>query len=288
MTGPIEHITGDELDRDDSAARVIADLASSGYAAIATGEDFIVATAPAGATTQIFDVKALRDEYQPRPERKTGHPRFTTASSLAAYVNAHGGDGTTLYGDISTSQIVAVLNGHVDGNDDAGWGDHRATFTARHTPEWVRWTAHDGRFLAQLDFAEHIEAGFTEIIDPVAAEMLEIAQTFRATKGVNFKSDQMLTSGETHLVYEETVTAKAGQQGNFDVPELITLQLAPYEGGVPVEVAARLRFRISDDGKLSVLYRLIRPENVLRAAFTALSESVMQATGRPVLDGTPA
>jgi len=229
-----------------------------------------------------------RERHQATPSRKRGVVTVHEHASLARYVGAHEIVGhTALYADVRERRIVAVINGHGglaendtpgDEGGPAGWGDHRAALTLRHSPEWEAWTAQDGRWLGQAVLAEHFQDNYVDIIEPDHATMLELAQTFQATSFVDFKSAHRLKDGNTGLRYEETSDARAGQKGELEIPDEFTLSLRVFEGLDPVEVQARLRYRVRD-GSLVIGYRLVRPEDHVRAAFDALLADVEGTTG---------
>lgn len=237
---------------------------------------------PDGSSHLTFDT----DDRLPAPARKSGHPSFHDAASLSEYVNAHKGDGTVLYADVDLSNpgLVAVLNGHHGAG--TGWGDHRATLRLRQTPEWRHWMGRNGETLKQTVFAEHIEDGLADIVEPEGATMLELAQHFQATTKVNFKSAKQLADGQRQLVYEETIEAKAGQRGEITIPQVFVLGISPFEGSAAYRLNARLRYRLND-GALAIGYVLDRPDKVVRAAFDDILTEVEDTTGLRPLRGTP-
>lgn len=240
---------------------------------------------PPGCKVQVEDLERLG----PFPRRHKGDRTLHTALAFSSLVNdlkiqadAEGLNVTRIYGDADSCSIVAVFND--DGTDQPGWRDHTVKVAVRKTEEWVHWAAKDNHMLSQEDFAEHVEAGLAEIAEPAAADMLELAQTFHAKKGVEFESSTVLTSGQRKLVYKETLTAVAGQRGDLVVPNTITLVLSPFEDSDPVRVTARLRYRLVE-GHLTIGYKMDRPKIVLRDAFAAICSVVEFSTGLPVLAG---
>lgn len=125
--------------------------------------------------------------------------------------------------------------------------------------------------MTQVEFAEHIEAGLEEIIEPEAASMLELAQNFHATTDATFRSSTRLQSGEQRLQYDEEVKASAGASGDMTVPTAFLLGLAPFVGEDPYKLAARLRFRVNG-GRLTLGYVLDRPDRVRRDAIEQIAE----------------
>lgn len=250
---------------------------------------------PVDAGTDVYSV-LVPDGYEhvlvdterwlPAPRRKTGSVILHTGDSFSAYVNAHKGPETALYADprSTPAHIVAVLNGHGSG---PGFGDHRATLALRHSPAWQRWVGRDNDRGSQTTFAEHLEVGAGEIVDPPAATMLELAETFHANTKVTFTSSHVLSSDQRALEYREQTEASAGRTGSITVPKSFTLALAVFEGDVRREILARLRFSTSG-GQLKIGYSLDRPDELAEEAFDAIVAGVEEATtitayrGRPV------
>ena len=114
--------------------------------------------------------------------------------------------------------------------------------------------------------------------------MLELAQTFKATKAVKFEQSKRLKSGETKLEYREDIEAKAGARGSLDIPDEIALALAPFERGEAYRVTARLRYRIGD-GQLALSYVHIRPRDVLLDAFGQVAAAIADESGVEIWHG---
>ncbi len=227
-----------------------------------------------------YDFEALLNT----PRRKRGTVQLHDAASLCAFVNEHKTETTRLYADAEAFTFVAVINDATA--EGAEWADHRAVLKLRQTEEWKRWAGKDNVLMSQEDFAEHIEDGAPEIVKPDAATMLELAQTFQAKTGVDFKSSSVLQSGERQLTYNEEIKASAGGAGQITVPSIIELSLAAFEGGKKTKILARFRFRIGG-GQLRIGYKLDRPEEVLREAVRSAADEIREATDIAVLNGTP-
>lgn len=226
------------------------------------------------------------EQYEDGPWRKKGRYAVHDADSFVGYFNKHAAIEAEVWADMVNSRIVGVCNAHSAG-DAAGWEDHRVTYAVQQTLAWQAWVALDGKLLDQSRFAEHIEDRTVDIVDPSAAHMLELAQTFQATIGVSFESSKQLSSGERQLSYRENVDAKAGKAGQLDIPQAFKLALRPFEGADLFGVTARLRYRITG-GQLAIGFRLERPEDVLREAFSSVVEQVEEGVSVPVLRGVPA
>ncbi|HEY3021858.1 MAG TPA: DUF2303 family protein [Solirubrobacteraceae bacterium] len=252
-------------------AAVIRDLATvaAGPTGIDAGATYAF-TLPPGTTLEVEDFEHLLE----RPRRKRGLVHVHTYDALVAYVADHiEAPHTALWVDQHGARVLALLNGH--STDQPGWGDHRAELALRATPEWTHWAGLDGKLVMRDHFAEHVEDGLAQIVEPAAATMLEISQSVQATIGAEFRSASRLDSGEVSMVYDETIEAKAGRKGNLKIPSEFVLALAPYYGEQPYRVTARLRYRIKG-GDLKIGYRLVDPHKVREDCINGIAERLRE------------
>lgn len=208
------------------------------------------------------------DEFAEAPRRAEASRVLTDAASFATYVNRHKTDATEVFAHTNTATVVAVIDSHRAGADLGlpGWQKHRVTLKLEHSKPWLEWAAADGKWFDQEEFAEFLENRYSEVIEPTPAQMIDIATSFEAKKGVDFKAGFRGDSGEVKLQYEETIKTKAGQKGELEIPKKIQLALRPYVGGPVYSIWANFRYRITANG-LRLGFILERPENILDAAF---------------------
>ncbi|HEY8684214.1 MAG TPA: DUF2303 family protein, partial [Chloroflexota bacterium] len=267
-----------------TAAEVIRELAFRATVPreLAPGHIYVRNT-PAGA--EVIDLLD-RVSHLAEPLRKQGLVTLQDAPSFAAYVNRHKTAATVLYAQPLIGHVLAVLNDHQPSqNGSAGWGDFRAILSLATTPEWQHWTSQNGKLLGQIAFSEHIEKGVLEIVDPPAAAMLELAQHFEAHSKVSYKSVNVLKNGQRQFAYEEQIEAKAGQRGEVTIPREFELGIAPFEGGESYRLTAQLRYRLSSEG-LTIGYSLVRPHEVVKAAFADVLTAIEAGTELVALRGT--
>lgn len=220
---------------------------------------------PEGADYEVLDL----ERFLPVPKRRRGSYSVATVDALVAYVQAHQDeDQTSVWVHPTSGQVVAVLNDNAP--ESPGWGDHKATLGLLVTDAWTHWGSLDGKLVGQETFAEHVEDGAAEVRDPSAADMLELAQSFHATTNASFRSGTRLSDGEIQFAYDEEVKATAGRSASMHVPETFTLAIRPFEGEQPVEVLARLRYRVKS-GSLTIGYKLDRPQDVVRGVLDRIA-----------------
>jgi uncharacterized protein YfdQ (DUF2303 family) len=259
---------------------------------------FYAIATPGGVELIDLDTDANRRRNGVPPAHKSGRYSFSEPDSFSAYVNLHKQPNrTTLYADCDAGVIEAVFDDHAacgsaigsaagEDHSQAGWGAHRAALNLANTTSWKDWLAVSGRPHGQLAFAEFLEDHASDIREPDAALLLEVATTLQASSGAVMKSALRLDNGQVQLRYEETIEAKAGQAGSIKIPTRITLGLSPYEGLDPFKVDARFRYRLNA-GSLCFSVLLDRPDQILRAAFSAVLEGISSATDLQILHGTP-
>lgn len=282
-----------------SAAGVAA-TNSEDYVLDSSMPDLVVRVVPNSYRVDTFDLT----KYRPAPLRRVGHPVFHEPASFGAYVAAQKVVGTMLYADVTGgrggAQMTAVLDGHepTEVGGTAGWSEHRASLVLRETNPWTRWMKYSGVEQTPEDFAEFLEDNALDVRDPDAATLIEVARNIEVHKDVSFQSVTRPTSGGRRLHYDETVTARVGESGAIDVPETLTLALAPWEGVDPFAVTAQFKFRLRA-GRLHLSYTLVRPEAVLETAFFGMPATdtteavpgvltvVESATGLTALHGRP-
>lgn len=220
------------------------------------------------------------------PLRKRGTVQVDDAESFIAYYTQHA-ESAQVFGRISPTQFVAILNGHGAG---PGWGDHRVVYVCPHSREWAAWTGRDGlgRMTNQLGFAQFIEANLADIVstepgEPSGTDMLTVATQFRAQKKVNFASGQRLDNGTVQFTYEEEVQGSAGAKGQIRVPESFFIGIPVYEGGDRYKLEARLRYKVAEGG-LTMGFELVRPHLTEEKAFEAIWAEITAGVG-PILRG---
>ena len=184
-----------------------------------------------------------------------------TAQSFIDYWTAYKNDNSAIFVNTTDNIFLAIFDYH---NTESNWKKHHSLFKLKKTVEWKTWQENDKKAMNQHDFGMFIEQNLEEIIDPVGAEMQEIAMSLQAKSKVNFEKATRLDNGQTQFVYQETIEAKAGQNGQFKIPQQFTIGLKLFEGGEAYKMEAKFRYRIKD-GNLAIWYELMRPHKTIEA-----------------------
>lgn len=211
---------------------------------------------------------ATHEDTLPDPFRPRGTTAVSTVGSFVALTNRLGDHNSIAFAD-PAGKVTAVLN------YDGGWGDHRVTYAPTASPEWKAWRSRDGQMMPQREFAEHLQDLRHTIIDPAAADIVQIARTFSATRTAQFESGVRLESGDVQFSYVQETRAQSGPKGGtVQVPEEITLLVPVFrDSSGPTTVTVEFRYDASERGLL-LGYRIIQREDVEEAAWQDVVDQV--------------
>ena len=249
-----------------------------------TGKPFILV--PDGYKTE--DLEHLMTN----PIRKTAEVNVTESDSFIFYTKKHGSlDECVIYTEVdyegSKCTLVALINDH--GADTPKWRDHRCTFVPKLSVEWTRWIRKNKVSMSQTDFAAWLEENLADVASvanmPTGADILSMALGFEANSDKRLRSKINLQSGGVSLEFVDQENVETRTTMQFF--ERFTLGLPVFDGSTnayPLE--ARLKYRESG-GKLNFWYELIRPDRVFKTAVSDDLHKIKEATGFPIVFGTP-
>lgn len=213
------------------------------------------------------------EKYLDEPNTARGAAVVHTPADFIALTNRLSNiDHTTVWANVDAGTVTAVINDHAHW-DEPGWRDHTAKLALQEDEDWKRWTLRDNQLSSQADFSQFVEDVYHTVIDPDAATMLEVSRTMRANSSVKFSQSVRLDNGDIGLRYEESTEGKAGERGELEVPERVTVRLSPWRGVEPRQMEARLRWRI-EGGQLRIGYRIVRPDVFRDEVFDGLVEQI--------------
>jgi uncharacterized protein YfdQ (DUF2303 family) len=239
----------------------------------------------------------VSEKHLERPKRKRATASIYETVSFIDYVNRHKITGRTHIFGVATELgggFTAILDYHneepkgeitVAPGEAPGWGQHVAQLELATTPEWKRWVTNNNKSLSQEAFAEHIEDNQLDIVEPAAADILDMAQLLQGKKTVTFKAGKNLRNGTVQLEYSEQIDA-GRRDDAMVIPDRFKLGIIPFVGAFGVEIEGRIRFRIGDGGKLTFSYLLNRPYKVIEDAFKHTRHQIEAETGIKVMLGS--
>lgn len=272
---------------------------------LVTVGDVQFAVVPKGK--ELKSIKSLRDEYLTKPERRRGTATIRDLKSFIQFVQRFKSGNTALFAnpDKSAPSLTAVFDYHPEGGDAtvADWTHHRAVYAPQLSDEWKVWTGRDGTSMAQADFAAFVDDHIREIIVPALddpklktfadlvqgawatpTDMVKLSRSLQVNVESVVKNAQTLNSGEVSIIFEEV--HKDGAGAPLRVPNLFTIAIPVFYGGVLYRIAARLRYRVNN-AKISWSYQLVRPDLVFDDALNEIIGQASTDTSLPLFLGAP-
>lgn len=266
---------------ENTEAGVVATLAAkaSGAHVVKTDDNREFLIVPSG-----FSEREVSDAYglklaKPKYIKQT--VTIETADSLVDYVNRFKGANTTLFAEISSNRIVAMVDYHAP--DGAAHVAHRAKLELPFSEEWSLWTKISGKLMPQLEFARFLEENAADVRAPDAGELLDACRDLQVRRKVNFTKAVRTASDNENFEYSEETNA-ATKKGDLELPTRFKLGLPVYFGDAEREVFAFLRWRL-DDGALTLGIQLHRVEHVRQAVFKQIVLDVASRTECPAVFG---
>jgi hypothetical protein len=212
-------------------------------------------------------------------------------ASFIAYINRYKTEATQLFAEPGflsggSAKMQAILdyhraaaNGEMKDKDNkkvtqANHTAHVANFVPRYSEAWTRWQAATKEPMEQAELAEFIEENRADIVDPSAAQMLDIVRTFKVKKDSEYDSLTYQADGAVKLHYSERVQ----QQGSTLFPEKLAIGIPVYFRGEVFKVGVFARFKLGG-GKVRFQLKLDRDDVIEDEAFKAMIETVTGAVG---------
>ncbi len=226
------------------------------------GIPFVVV--PDGFNTQYF----AEERYLAYPRRNTGVKTVLSMPSFKVYAERFMGKASTVifHGDALDPFVRAIFDFSQNGAPD--WESFGVQYRFASTHEWSEWKLRDGKMLGQVEFARFIEDYADNLVsvgEHTAMDFIEAARGLKATKSLEFESEQREHDGTVHMVYSETVNASSRTK-SVKVPEEFGVQVVPWIGAPSVHLKARFRFNI-DSGHLTMGFRFLRLDQALQPLF---------------------
>ena len=198
-------------------------------------------------------------QYQDAPNSIEADHQFVDVRSLATYLNKFAGDDTMICADYGDGAISCVIDG--DGPDRPSHKRHKATFTAQKSDVLAAWLKICGKAMSQVEFGMFLEDRAVDVVQPEAADIMDMVMTFDAIKKVTFKSSTRLSDGSRQFQYVEDNE----QRGGVTLPDHFIVLAPLYRGMEPQKIKFMVRYRIAD-GNLKFQVDMHDKDTVMREA----------------------
>ena len=223
----------------------------------------------------------------PAPTRKKGTVALFDVDSFISMFNLHRTENSHIYANRNKCSVLAVFDD--DGMTGPGWREHKAVYQCPISKEWEAWSSQSGQGQKQEEFAEFLENNLPDIYSeqkgqPSAAQLLEVATSFKINKKVNFASAKRLDNGSVSFEYVEDIQGAAGAKGQIKVPEKFWIAIPIFESGAVYQIECRFKYRLKE-GQLFMWYDLYRAEKVRDLAFADVLQKVEEGCSAKPFNG---
>ncbi|WP_280410618.1 DUF2303 family protein [Nocardia asiatica] len=209
------------------------------------------------------------EQYLSAPSRPRGSMIVTEPGNFTTLLGIDRHHRAMVFADETRNSLTAII-------DWQEWRDHRIVLQLTPSDQFKRWSERSGKWFSQLEFAELLEDFASDIYEPAAADLIEIAQDFQAARQVTFESSKRLDNGAVSFKFREDIDAKAGNAGQLEIPEKFLLRIPVWRGGDYIEVTALLRYRIERD-QLRLGFKVPGLDDIRLQAFaTAVSDVITE------------
>lgn len=221
------------------------------------------------------------------PDEIAGALTFIEPASLIGYTNLYKRSSAICLAYPGALAFIVRLDYHTPNSGElveAGpaTNKHTAQLDTPYDPDYAKWKQVFGTLIPQESFATFIEDMAHTIITPDAGRLQEIVLDLQVHRNVAFKSAINQRDGTAKLQFEEEdANGGATSQGDIILPSSIVLTMPVFQGGQPIEITAKLRYRL----ERGVLRFLIVPpglEKIERDEFVAIGDTIKEACDIPV------
>jgi uncharacterized protein YfdQ (DUF2303 family) len=217
--------------------------------------------------------------FLPPPKRIQQSIETLSVPAFLAYLVRYAGNDSVIFASEGAAEYEAVLDYHpkrIDHASDRGECDHIVNYRCPKSEQWKTWNDNSTKMVSQVDFATFVENNLRDIIEPVGADMLQLALQLQIHKSAEFDSGIRLDTGQVQFRYIETIKGSSNTKaGDLEIPKGFKLKLPVFVDGAQFVQEARFKYRM-DGGKLSLGYELIRPLETFSAAVKQVTDEIVK------------
>lgn len=160
------------------------------------------------------------------------------------------------------------------------WCEHAIVYKPKFSREWLRWNSINGKPISQVAFAAFLEDNTQDVVNPAGADLLAIVNTFKVDKQVTYSKDVTLQNGNVKFTFNSE--SKARGIGEMEVPERFMLQIPIFHRGVSFAFSVKFRYRVDDEGKLTLWVEIVNKDVIIQAAVDQALEHVRKVVKQPL------
>ncbi|UQE73859.1 DUF2303 family protein [Gordonia sp. PP30] len=189
----------------------------------------------------------------------------------------------TVWASRAKGRVTAVYNDLSTDLDDAYTRrDDRLMLQFVTDPDWSTFgNVADGQYHGQEEFGDLLDDAGHLIISHQAADLVELADSIRATSSGHFESRIQRSTGSQSVGWSESVEARAGAAGDLEVPKVVVFRVARFEDFPTVDLVCQVRLRVKGGQLLLGLFP--RPyEHLLREQWQTVIGELGAEIGRDI------
>lgn len=212
------------------------------------------------------------------PEYPIASPTLNDAASFADYVKRFVTPTTTLC-LTADHRFVARLDYH---DSQHRPNAHTATYPLELSPEWKAWSALHDKWLTQQQVIELFEERRGNIASPAAADLIRVAEDFKAHSSVEMTTRYNRVTQSVTMV----VAAEENKRGADEItpPADILISIPVFKHGKKVDLTALFSWSGKPDRFAKL--RFVEMEAARDAAIAHERELIAALTTMPVLMGS--
>jgi hypothetical protein len=224
------------------------------------------------------------------PEFVTQTETVVEPESFKQYLIDFKSDNAICRASLGQNKIEAVLDYHGNarmGEASAavpGRGRHVVTLLCPYDLDYAAWKKVFDKPMLQTAFGNMLDDLIHTIHEPPLADLQEAIDTLQIERSVRFQSRVNRRNGNVTFAYEEVEegsSAGTGEGGSVSLPEVVKIITPIFQGGPPVELVAKLRYRM-EKGVVFFILTVPGLDKLERDHFRNIGEDVRSSTGTPV------
>lgn len=217
----------------------------------------------------------------PLPDFVTQAESFIEPASMIGYIERFKTPTTICIAALANTTITAFLDYHEASNGVAaapGRNRHKVTLTAPYDADYARWKKIFGMQVPQLELGEFLEEMLHTIAHPEGGALMDTINTISINRSVAVRSAVNTRSGTIKLTFDESDAA------DVELPREIKLVMPVFAGTEPVEITAKIRYRLPPGQRGAVNFVLMVPglDKIERDQFRAIGDDIADQCAIPV------
>jgi len=216
------------------------------------------------------------------PDRIAADLVFRDLVSFMDYVNKFKNEDTLLLAHRDSHSIRAIIDYHRP--TQPKYCQHKAKLELQPDPHWDQWLKFNGKEMEQEAFAEFLEDHLRDIVSPAAADLMAAVNAFTVEGSLKFSRIQRTLDGTVKF---ELLDERKASIETVVMGDKFGLRLRAYRGQeTPRDLGAKLRYRLSKEGDLTLWYVLKDVEEFVEESWFTMCGTVEEHTELKVFEGT--